>query len=199
VLEEANALGTTYLRADLLPEPQQSNVKQMLKDYLALGLGLAAETKEKRLRKVDKLVELENNVKSVLAEASHLQNLMWLEAMAAYQVQPTPGTSLFISALNGAFDLQQSRVTKALNQRMPMVFWLTLYSLAALGMGLGGYDSGLTRGGRNLSPWVVALAFSAVLLLIVALDRPQTSSVNQAPLQQLFNSITAGNPQHSKG
>jgi hypothetical protein len=195
VLEEANAIGTAYLRADLLPEPQQSKVKQLLTEYLALGLGLVSETKQKRLSKVDKLMEFENEIESALAEASNLQNLMWQETMTAYKVQPTPGTGLFINALNEVFDLQQARVTKALSQRMPKVFWVTLYSLAILAMGLGGYDSGLTRGGRNLSPSVVALAFSAVLLLIVALDRPQTSRVNQAPLEQLYDSIIAGNQQ----
>ncbi len=195
VLDQANAISTAYLRAELLPEPQQSKVKQLLTEYLGLGLGLTAETRGKRLRKVEQLDEFENEIESVLAQSNRLQNLMWQEAMTAYQVQPTPGTGLFINALNDVFDIQQSRVTKALTQRMPVVFWVTLYALATLAMGLGGYDSGLTRGGRNLSPWMVAMAFSAVLLLIVALDRPQTSGVNQAPLQQYYDSITAGNRQ----
>jgi hypothetical protein len=191
VLDEANAIGTAYLRTDLLPEPQRSKVKQLLTEYLELRLGLAAST-EKELRDVKNLVEFEKSVEAVIGEANRLQSVIWQEAMAAYQIYPTPGTGLFINAINDVFDVQQSRVTKAIDQRMPMVFWVTLYSLAALAMGLGGYDSGLIRGGKNLSPWVVALAFSAVLLLIVALDRPQTSAVNQAPLQELYKSIGTG-------
>jgi hypothetical protein len=74
---------------------------------------------------------------------------------------------------------------------MPLVFWLTLYALAMLAMGLSGYDAGLARGGRTRAPWVVALAFSSVLLLIVALDRPQTSGVDLAPLMDLHKSITS--------
>lgn len=190
VLEEANAIGTAYLRSALLPEPQQSNVKKLFGEYVDLRLNLAEASHSQALRNVKNLDKFESNIVSALNKSNRLQTLLWQEAMDAYQLQPTPGTGLFISALNSVFDIQQSLVTKAIDQRMPMIFWITLYALAVLAMGLGGYDAGLAGSGRNLSPWVVALAFSAVLLLIVALDRPQTSTVSQAPLQSLRDSMT---------
>ncbi len=190
VLDEANALGTAYLRAELLPEPQQSNVRRLLENYLELSLGLDEKANAKRFEGVGQLGELKQFVELQLSEANTLQSQLWQEAMTAYRLQPTPGTNLFITAINEVFDIQQSRITKALDQRMPTVFWVTLYTLAMLSMGLSGYDAGLARGGRTLSPWVVAAAFSSVLLLIVALDRPQTSVVSKAPLADLARSIS---------
>ncbi len=195
VLDEANAIGTAYLRTELLPEPQQTEIKHLLESYLDLRIGLANENKDKQLSTVKKLGEFERTIESALSRSNRLQSSIWNEAMAAYRVQPTPGTGLFITAINEVFDIQQVRVTKAFDQRMPMVFWVTLYSLAILSMALSGYDAGLARGGRTQAPWVVAFAFSSVLLLIFALDRPQTSAVNQAPLVELRHSMTPANPQ----
>ena len=192
VLEEANAVSTAYLRADILPEAQRDKVRQLIAEYLDLTAVAVAKSKEPGLKQVASLARFESTVESLLAELQDFQSRLWDEAMAAYQAQPTAGTNLFISAINDMFDIQQSRITKAFDQRMPMVFWVTLYALAALSMALSGYDAGLARGGRTQAPWVVAFAFSSVLLLVVALDRPQTSSVNKAPLLDLQRVISSG-------
>ena len=192
VLEEANAVSTAYLRADILPEAQRDKVRQLIAEYLDLTAVAVAKSKEPGLKQVASLARFERTVESLLAELQDFQSRLWDEAMAAYQAQPTAGTNLFISAINDMFDIQQSRVTKAFDQRMPMVFWITLYVLAALSMALSGYDAGLARGGRTQAPWVVAFAFSSVLLLVWARDRPQTSSVNKAPLLDLQRVISSG-------
>ncbi len=192
VLEEANAVSTAYLRAGMLPEAQRDKVRQLIAEYLDLTAVAVAKSEQPGLMQVASLARFERTVEELLAELQSFQSRLWDEAMAAYQAQPTAGTNLFISAINDMFDIQQSRVTKAFDQRMPMVFWITLYVLAALSMALSGYDAGLARGGRTQAPWAVAFAFSSVLLLVVALDRPQTSSVNKAPLLDLQRVISSG-------
>ena len=82
-----------------------------------------------------------------------------------------------------------------MQQRMPTIFWGALYSLALLAMGLAGYEAAVARSGRNMTGWVVALAFSTVIVLVVGLDRPQTSAVTQLPLLELQNDIHAGQRQ----
>ena len=69
--------------------------------------------------------------------------------------------------------------------RMPMVYWSTVYFLALISLGLAGYDLGLSKGMRNLSGWVVALAVSSVITLVVTLDRSLASFVKQLPLLDL--------------
>jgi hypothetical protein len=77
------------------------------------------------------------------------------------------------------------RVSITTQQRMPMVFWSTVYFLALLSLGLAGYDLGLSKGTRKFSGWVVTLAFSSVITFVVTLDRPLASIVKQLPLLDL--------------
>ena len=70
-------------------------------------------------------------------------------------------------------------------QRMPAVIWFAMFGLTILAMFIGGYEAGLAGGHLSTTAVVVpALAFSVVLLLIVALERPvqELTPVNQAPL-----------------
>ena len=189
VLQETNAIATTYLRTELLPEPHKTTVQQLLTEYVDQRL---------RLVKADKpLLNNKNQDQYIAAleqridEAEVIHTKLWAQAVAVAQKQPTPTSNLFISSLNELIDLHQSRVTIAIQQRMPTVFWFALYCLAFLAMGLAGYDAGVSRSSRNMSAWVVATAFSTVIVLVVGLDRPQTSAVDNLPLQELQKYIHA--------
>ena len=83
------------------------------------------------------------------------------------------------------------RVTVTFQQRMPKVFWMTLYILAILAMGMAGYEAGATKGARAGVGWVIAFAFACVILLVVALDRPQVASVSYAPLLEVQSDMRA--------
>jgi hypothetical protein len=61
--------------------------------------------------------------------------------------------------------------------RLPTVYWLALYSLAVLAMVVAGYDAGFVGERRSLSSVALVLAFSVIVLFVVAFDRPQQSSV----------------------
>jgi hypothetical protein len=192
VLDESNGIGTAYLRTDLLPEPQRSISQQLLVDYIDLRLVVANNHREElEVRKVKYRSIYEQDVAAIVRESKALHTQLWKQAMSAVQQQATPLTGLYVNALNDVIDLHQKRVTIAMQQRMPMVFWVTLYSLAVLSMGLAGYDAGASRSARSASSLIVALAFSSVLLLVVALDRPQTSSVDQTALLELQQDIHA--------
>lgn len=189
VLEETNAIATTYLRTELIPEPQKTKVQQLLTQYIDQRLQLV---------KVDHPIVNPSNQEQYITglaqridEAEVIHGELWAQAVAVAEKQPTPIGALFISALNEMIDLHQSRVTIAIQQRMPTVFWFALYCLTFLGMGLAGYDAGVARSSRNMSAWVVAVAFSTVIVLVVGLDRPQTSAVDQLPLQELQKDIHA--------
>jgi hypothetical protein len=192
VLDESNAIGTAYLRTDLLPEPQRSISQQLLMDYIDLRLVVANNhTEELEDKKVKNLSRYAQNIAAIIRESKALHSQLWGQATSAAQQQPSPLTALYVGALNDVIDLHQKRVTVSMQQRMPMVFWVTLYSLAVLSMGLAGYDAGASRSARSGSSLIVALAFSSVLLLVVALDRPQSSSVEQTALLELQQDIHA--------
>lgn len=180
VLDEANAIGTTYLRAALLPDGRDE-VRGLLRDYVdarleAVRTGAIAEG---------------------LQRAEDLQTQLWTRAVAAGQQHPdSVVVGLFVTSLNEVIDLHAKRVTAGLRNRIPGAIWVVLFSIAVLSLGAMGYHSGLAGTTRSLAVIAVALAFSAVIALVVDLDRPQEGNlrVSQQALIDLRQSMSSPTP-----
>jgi hypothetical protein len=159
VLEEANAIGTTYLRARLLPEPQRAEIASLLREYVDV-----------RIRGVT-----ENHVLSALARSEELQEKLWSKAIDASKNKDSNSvlTGLFLQSLNETIDVHAKRVQVAMRSRIPLSIWGVLFGLATLGMAAVGYQSGLAATRRSPALLAMVLAFSSVLYLIADLDRPQ--------------------------
>jgi hypothetical protein len=102
---------------------------------------------------------------------------------------------LFVQSLNEMIDLDETRVTAGRNQ-IPDSIWLVLYVVTILTMMAMGYQFGLT--GEHSWPVTIllVLVFTAVLLLIADLDRPQEGwlKVSQQAMVDLINKIGAPAP-----
>ena len=176
VLDEANAIGTTSLRAALLPEPHRTEIRTLLRDYVDLRLeavqpGMSVPARER---------------------SEELQSRLWAQAVVVAEKQPTPITGLFIQSLNEVIDLHAKRVTMGLRNRIPLTIWVALYSTAILAMAGVGYYSGLSSTTRSLATLALAIAFSGILCLIADLDRPQEGllKVSQQAMVDLRKSLT---------
>ena len=180
VLQEANAIGTAYLRADLLPEPQRTDARNALAAYTKLRSG-----------GVTSLLRPE-----VMAESSALQDILWGTAVSAGTLRPdSPVSALFIQAVNAVIDLDGERITAGRN-RIPDSIWTVLYALTVLSMAAMGYQFGLS-GVRSWGETVIlGLAFTLVILLIADLDRAQSGvvRVSQQPMLDLLNKIGSPAP-----
>jgi hypothetical protein len=180
VLQEANAIGTTYLRADMLPEPQRSEIRNLLREYAALRVG-----------GVTSLMTPE-----VMAQSGALHDRLWAQAVALGEQSPNSiVVGLFVQSLNETIDLDETRVTAGRNQ-IPDSIWLALYVVTILTMMAMGYQFGLT--GEHSWPVTImlVLVFTAVLLLIADLDRPQAGwlKVSQQAMIDLIDKIGAPAP-----
>jgi hypothetical protein len=180
VLDEANAIGTTYLRAALVPEPHRKEIRSLLRDYVDVRLqgvepGMAAQA---------------------VARSEELQAQLWTQAVSVAEKNPTPITGLFIQSLNDVFDLHAKRVTMALRNRIPGTIWGALYFTVILAMVGVGYYEGLLSRTRTLETLVLVAVFSGVLWLLADLDRPQEGllKVSQQAMIDLRNSMTAPEP-----
>lgn len=176
VLDEANAIGTTWLRAGLLPEPQSTEVRKLLREYLEVRLGAVHS----------------GQVQQGIARSEELQGQLWAEATAVGQQQSgSIMAGLFITSLNEVIDLHAKRVLFGLGTRIPFNIWATLYLVALLSFGAMGFHAGLPGARRYFAIIPAALTFSLVLLLIVDLDRPQGGFLrtSQQPLEDLRNLV----------
>jgi hypothetical protein len=163
VLDEANAIGTTYLRARLLPEPQGPEAARLLREYVDV-----------RVRGVQ-----EHKVAEAIARSEELHELLWREAVkASHNKDANPVmTSLFIQSLNETIDAHARRVQVGMRSRVPFSIWAGLFALAILGMVGMGYHAGLSATRRSPAMLGLVVAFAGVLYLIAELDRSFEGSI----------------------
>jgi hypothetical protein len=176
VLEEANAIGTCYLRSRLLPEPEGTEIARLLREYVDVRIrGTSGGDVEEHIRRSEQLHEL-----------------LWTQATAAAAKNPgSIMTGVFVQSLNDVIDIHAKRVLVGLHSRIPTVIWAGLYLLAILGLTAVGYQAGLSATRRSPVMIPLILAFSLVLLLIADLDRGQEGllRISQRSLLDLQQSM----------
>ena len=168
-LDEANAIGTTFLRAEMLPDAHGASIRHLLRTYA--DVRLAATTGAP----IDEL----------LRRSEQIHQQLWTEAVAAAQHDPrSVPAGLFIQSLNELIDLHTARVMAALRSRMPAAVWIVLFTVGLLAFFTMGYQAGLTRAGRSPAAVVLALTFGATVWLVADLDRPGEGflRVSQEPM-----------------
>jgi hypothetical protein len=172
ILNEANAIETTALRARMLPEPHRREVLGLLKDYVKIRLDIT----ERAATNVD--------LAAAIARSNALQETLWQQAIgiAATDSAMVP-TGMFIQTLNEMIDDQAKRLA-ALRNRVPNVVLLALFGIAITASGFSGYASGLETRRSRLPVYVMGLVVWAVILLIADLDRPSAGfiEVSQQPM-----------------
>ena len=182
VLEEANAIGTTYLRARLLPEPQRGEAIRLLQEYVDARLPDIRQGAPYQI------------LSQAVARSEQLHEQLWSRCVAAAEKSPTPITGLFVQSLNEMIDLHAKRIQVGTRSRIPASIWVGLFGLAVIGMAALGYQSGLSATPRSPAMLGMVLAFAVVLILIADLDRPFEGflTVSQQPLIDLQKSMQAG-------
>ena len=176
VLKEANAIGTTYLRAQLLPETQRTEIAQLLREYVEVRVHATEE----------------GQTSQAMKRSEELHERLWTQAAAAAEKDThSVVTGIFIQSLNEVIDLHAERVLVGMQSRIPIVIWIGVYGLAMLGMASVGYQSALWATRRSPAMIALVLTFSVVLLLIADLDRGQEGllRVSQQSLIDLQKSM----------
>jgi hypothetical protein len=182
VLQEANAIGTTWLRARTLPPPYPEKIIPLLREYLDVRLSIGAGQKANL-----------SSVHQAIARSGELHERLWAQTIQLAHAHPTSRVvSLFMVSLNQMIDLHQSRVSVALDFRIVPSVWRTLYLVAMLTLITTGYQAG--RGGAR-HPLLVALSLglmlAAIFALIIDLDRPvqQLFRIEPKPLMDVHNTM----------
>lgn len=182
VNEEANSIGTTWLRADFLPSNQRQEVRDLLVRYTKLRLEGFGGGSVKDLMPLRK-------------EAWAIHNALWEKGATSANGNPSPLTASFITSLNETIDLDATRIS-ALRNRVPGAVWLLLLFVSGCSAWASGYGSG-ANGVRSLfNQLVFPMLISVVITLTADIDRPTKGliGVSQKPLEELLNNIQPATP-----
>jgi hypothetical protein len=177
VLDEANAIRSTYGMAQMLGEVPCDQSRNLLREYVDI-----------RLQDFKSLEEVEVAV----SRSKEIQNRLWSTAMAGEANSTgTPSAWLYIQSLSDMINMQAKRLNYGEYRKISASIWIVLYGLAFLGMSAMGYHAGLV-GIRGFFVYpVLILAFSIVMVLIYDLDRPKQTlfKVSQRAMSDLQQRI----------
>ena len=162
ITAEVNAIGTAYLRIDLLPGDSQPEMRGLFRRY--------ADVRSVAYRNMEDQIA----TKAKLAEAEVLQKDIWTKALAACRQQEAPAQAamLLLPALNEMIDITTTRAIATQNHP-PLVVFLLLGALSLVGALLVGYDTSPNKDRSWLHMVVFAAIISLAVFVIVDLEFPR--------------------------
>ena len=178
VLDEANAIGTTALRAQFLPGDHPAKSIELLKAY--------TDT-----RFVYTPADDGPDRKAAAAGGKTLLQALWAEAVSAGTQDPkSVPVGLFTQSLNDVIDFNEKRRI-ANHNRVPEVTFMLLFAMAAVATGFTGYAAGLAGTRQTIPNAIMAVSIAVVIMLIADLDRPKGGliTVDQQALTDVKNSF----------
>ena len=181
VVEEANAIGTAYLRVDLLPAAAQPRLRDTFREYV-----------DARIATYRKLPDLAA-ARGELARSQELQNAIWAQAVATLGMPESRPSAdvLVMTALNQMFDITTTRVA-ATRMHPPSVIYAMLIGLALASALLAGY-----QGAAEPRPdWMHQLGFAfiiaATVYVILDIEHPRLGVVRMDAIDDLLVNVRAG-------
>lgn len=165
VIDEANAIGTSYLRAETLPEPESSKIRALLRKYTALraeNVG-GEDLSPRRIRELD-------------SRTKQLQSQIWSYIPGLARKHPNPITLASMQSLNEMIDLHTKRLA-AYNNRVPVAIYVVLAVVSVVAMWLVGFHFGSSIRRVRLLALMLALIISLVMWLIMDLDQPARGAI----------------------
>ena len=181
VVAEANAIGTTYLRARLLPGGMPDEVQAMLRQYLDVRI------QEGRVDATEPALHA-----SLLQQAKLMEAQLWSHAVRAAELDKSVVTSgLFIQSLNELIDTSTTR-NAALNRQVPEIVLFLMIATIVLTTATLGYASGIAGHRVTLAAFVLLILIALVVYLIIDLDRPRRGAIRVSHESMLSLQQTIG-------
>ncbi len=172
IVEEANAIGTAYLRLDLLPAEAQAALKVKFRQYL-----------DSRLKVYQKLPDIEA-AKTEYLVSQALQSEIWTGAVAASRaVFPQPAAMLLLPALNQMIDITTTRTVAAQNHP-PSIIFIMLISLVLLSALLAGYSMACDK--NRIHMFVFAAILAITVFIIFDLEYPRLGLIRIDAADQIL-------------
>ena len=163
---EANAIGTEYLRADLLPAAEAALVKKLLTGYTVARIHFFTADYGNRVTLSDD-------------RTAEFQLQLWRAVLPAAGAAPTPITALAVSGMNDVIN-SQGYTQYAWWNRIPVSAWWLLIVIALFANGLVGYAAQQTRH-TALLLWILPVLVSISFFLVADIDSPRGGIIRIPP------------------
>ncbi|GAA0647433.1 hypothetical protein [Brevundimonas lenta] len=177
VLEEANAIGTTYLRTQLLEEPHRARISGLLVAYTDNRVAIS------------KIHHPNDDARRRVEENDRLITELWAATASAFQtIKGMDFSSSYLESMNSLIDLDTSRKVARI-VRVPAEVFLVLALYMIVTAGVMGYVL-IGRRGQWSGVWLLVLLTMA-LMLIMDIDRPGRGGIgeSQRPLEAQLASM----------
>lgn len=175
LLDEVTNIRSAYLRAEFLMEPFITNMRKLLVEYVDIRVELATD--------ISKLDFARSRSKQILDN-------LWTETAKLTLTTLSPAIfSLFATSVNNLVDNFNQRITLSFEYRIPPIVFWSLFFVNFFCMLLLGFQFGLSGKGNLMILLLLALTFSTVMFLILILDNPRLSRLNQKPLLTLRDQL----------
>ena len=171
---EANAIGTEYVRADLLPAKDASRVRELLRKYTDQRVLFYTTRDQQRIAKIN-------------ADTAELQNDLWSAVRPAAAAQPTAVVALAVSGMNDVLN-SQGYTQAAWWDRIPIAAWMLMVAIAICCNLMIGYSA--HRKDQRIF-LIMPVAVSIAFFLISDIDSPRGGTIHVEPqnLESLSQSI----------
>jgi len=183
IINESNAIGTLWLRASLLAEPLQGALRDALHTYTDLRIAMGGAGGDREALRV------------VRAKSESLHTSIWSVVEQADQPgQSNAVLSSLISGANELIDIHELRIS-SIENFLPAALFLLLITIASVAIWFFAWSFGASSQGRRTANLMLGILISAVLLVIMDVNRPQRGriTVGTESLQRVSESF-APNP-----
>lgn len=163
---EANAIGTEYVRADLLPAADAARVRPLLRNYLEQRILFYKTSDALQIRQIN-------------ARTAQLQAELWAAILVPAAERPTPIVGLAVAGMNDVLN-SQGYAEAAWRNRIPIAAWVLLVSIAFCSNALIAYGARNVKADGGLLlvlPFVVSLSF----FLIADIESPRGGVIHLDP------------------
>ena len=176
VVDEANAIGTAWLRIDLLPSSAQPKMREAFRAYVDSRIGTYAKLPDVKAAKQEAI------------RSQKLQNEIWAQTMAALRMAETPGGTniLMVPGLNQMFDLSAARIA-ATQIHPPPIIYAMLIGLALASALLAGYQSATQLDPIHRFGFAAIIAFT--IYVIFEIEYPRLGIVRIDAIDQLLVAV----------
>lgn len=168
VLNEANAIGTAWLRAGLVDGPEGGHIQRLLRDYtevrIAAVRGMTSQEQENQ-----------TNIRT-----NQLQGAIWSDVQTIARRAPNPITASLTAAVNDTFDLALTNRRNFASHVPPVIVRLLLI-VSVLAVGAMGYHFGLAGSGQMVISTLLLVVWTASIVLVADIDNPRAGQVRIDP------------------